>query len=100
LIVFVNVLERFFVMEETIKMKYVAPEIVDFKWIGTLGACETTGSSDTYCKNGNVATGGTWGCYFGATADAIWGTGCWNGGKATGTNYGCDDGIIPTPPNS
>jgi hypothetical protein len=67
LIVFVNVLERLFVMEETIKMKYVAPEIVDFKWMEGLGGCLDSGSTPVVgpcsnglnanyqCSNGNTA---------------------------------------------
>jgi hypothetical protein len=88
----VNVLERFFVMEETIKMKYVAPEIVDFRWMEGMGHCASNGSGATkntgvglcdpygsgatYCKSDGNNANGSW-CY----SNGNNATGCFNDGN-------------------
>ena len=40
--------------EETKKIKYEKPELVEFKWMDSMGLCND-GSSDSTCKNGGSA---------------------------------------------
>jgi hypothetical protein len=83
LIVFVNVLERLFVMEETIKMKYVAPEIVDFRWMEGLGGCYA----------GSVAT-----AYACAPNGLDANTQCFNNGIEAGYSCLINGGLPSTAP--
>ena len=46
-------------MEETKKIQYCAPEVVDFKWMAGLGKCESNGSGDGTSCFANGATAGT-----------------------------------------
>lgn len=51
-------------MEKTLKMKYVAPEVVDFKWMNSLGLCFANGSGDNAMCNGNgIGAGSGFGNY-------------------------------------
>ena len=43
-------------METLLKIKYVAPEVVDFKWMDSLGACTPNGSGADLCQPGGGAT--------------------------------------------
>jgi hypothetical protein len=57
-------------MEETIKMKYVAPEIVDFRWMEGLGNCASGSLAADYgvpCSNGASAIGDS--CSHGGIAE-------------------------------
>ena len=64
-------------MENFLKMNYVKPEVVDFKWIGSLGSCASNGTGDnSRCSYGISAQGGA--------------NVCDNGGSAVGTSKVCN----------